>query len=492
MDELNIEGKEKLSFYNRLFFKLYFNYIFMLLIVVILIGLIFINLYENANNKRHEDQLKRQGITIANRMKEFINYQKYDDFFEYYSILEEMEKLDIWTISNPNAEVPMESRLETTSIDEILDSESFYSIIKRAFMNRVIIETHFDEIYGLNMTTIAVPIAINNEVVGAVVIMSPVDGQKAIVKGSIDLIVKSSIVAIGISFIFMLFFARKLSIPISTMRVTALKLATGDFKAKTNIERKDELGDLSKAIDVLSDKLLASEDYRNEQEQTRQDFFANVSHELRTPITVVRAYTEALVDGVIEDEDRINQYYNRMLSECQNMERLVGDLMLLSKMQNPDFSIEKEQVNLIQVFDDLIRTANIMAEDKNIKIHINKDSDMIMMLGDYGRLRQMFLVIIDNAIKFSDEGKNIYINIFNKDKIIVSIRDEGLGITEEECSKIFDKFYKSSLRQNASGTGLGLTIANQISLKHNGEIEVNSKINKGTEFVFSFPKISND
>ncbi len=244
---------------------------------------------------------------------------------------------------------------------------------------------------------------------------------------------------------------------------------------------------MAKTVDILSEKLLENETQRKNLDQMRLDFFANVSHELRTPITVLRAYTETLVDGVVKDEEKVKQYYERMLSECKSMERLIGDLMILSKMQNPDFAIESEPVNLVQVFDDIIRSAGTIAEKKNIKVEITKDSPIIMMLGDYDRLRQMFMVILDNAIKFTEEFKSIYINIAKKDKIIVSIKDEGIGMDENDLANIFEKFYKSSLRQNKSGTGLGLAIAKQIALKHNGNIEVSSKLGEGSTFTFTFP-----
>ena len=222
-------------------------------------------------------------------------------------------------------------------------------------------------------------------------------------------------------------------------------------------------------------------------DQMRFDFFANVSHELRTPITVIRAYTETLVDGVVQEEEKIVQYYDRMLSECKSMERLVGDLLILSKMQNPDFAIEKDPVNLQQVFEDIIRSAGAIAEKKNIKIEVTKDSPISMILGDYDRLRQMFMVILDNAIKFSDENKTVHINLSKTDKIKVSIKDEGVGIEASDINYIFEKFYKSNLRQNASGTGLGLAIAKQIAIKHDGTIEVSSVPGDGSEFIFTFP-----
>jgi signal transduction histidine kinase len=158
-------------------------------------------------------------------------------------------------------------------------------------------------------------------------------------------------------------------------------------------------------------------------------------------------------------------------------------------MQNPDFLVEKEPVTLQQVFYDIKRTAWAIADERNIEIVVNQPEEPCTMMADYVRLRQMFVVIVDNAIKFSKDGSSIYINIEEADDIRVSIRDEGVGITEEELPYIFEKFYKSKLRQNAKGSGLGLAIARQICLKHDGNIHVESKVGEGTTFTFTFPKM---
>ena len=221
----------------------------------------------------------------------------------------------------------------------------------------------------------------------------------------------------------------------------------------------------------------------------RMDFFANVSHELRTPITVVRAYTESLVDRIVTEPEQVDQYYQRMLAECTGMERLVGDLLTLSKMQNPDFAIEKEPVDVIQIFHDLVRAASKIAEEKNVTVSFQCNSDVCLMYGDYGRLRQMFLVILDNAVKFSNEGGEVGISITKGERLEIRIRDNGIGIAPEELPFVFDKFYKSKLRQNAKGSGLGLAIAKQIALKHEGTIDIYSELSKGTEFVFVFDYI---
>ena len=314
--------------------------------------------------------------------------------------------------------------------------------------------------------------------------------DKAIASGK-KMILYSVLAALVVSVLVAFLFAGRLSKPVLIMRDTARMLSRGAYDEKTGIKRRDEIGELARTIDSLADKLAKNEEVRSNLEQMRMDFFANVSHELRTPITVIRAYTETLVDGVVTDEEKVRQYYERMLLECKRMERLVGDLLLLSKMQNPDFMVEKEPVNLMDIFAELKRSAGAIAAEKNIHIRLVHEKDIYMVEGDYDRLRQMFLVIFDNAVKFSPENSTVHVTFSEYEKkdgarVYVSIRDEGIGISKEELPNIFEKFYKSKLRQNAKGTGLGLAIAKQIALKHGSDIKVLSEVGKGTEFVFEF------
>ena len=486
--------ENKVHVYNRLFFKLYLNYAVMLLVTAILICLIFMNLYSKMTTDRKVKELEEQAHVISDRTTEFILSNKQDVYLsEYIDTLINVNKWNVWIFSNPKAYNPLPTVMETGSTyEEVLQNPQYRQLVDNlntafnGIYNNQTIKN--DEIYGTTTINMAAPIygTDRTEVVGALLIVSPESDQTDINQSSLSVIIMSSVVALGISFIIVIIFATELSLPISRMRTTALELAAGHYDTKTGIKRDDEIGDLAKTIDILSEKLLENDIERRKLDQMRFDFFANVSHELRTPITVIRAYTETLSDGVVTEEEKILQYYDRMLSECKSMERLVGDLLLLSKMQNPDFVIQREPVNLLQIFEDIIRSAGAIAEKKNISIQVTKDNPITMILGDYDRLRQMFMVILDNAIKFSPESKSVYITITKSDKIRVSIKDEGIGIDPADISYIFEKFYKSNLRQNASGTGLGLAIAKQIAIKHEGNIEVNSAPGEGSEFIFTF------
>jgi signal transduction histidine kinase len=484
-----MENKNKVSISNRLFFKVYLNYAIMLTMFAVLLGIIYLRLYETNTLNSYKGKLQTQASAIAKTLARIIiNEEGEDRYLEYQEIIDEINggEPDIYTVSNSNTLHPMDKVLENVVLDDVELPDDFYEVIDSAFKNSIKYKSGYYEEFGGMSAILGVPVTVNGEIVGAVILRSRINEQKDIVKGSMYLIILSALVALLISFVIAILFAKGISTPISRMRITALELADGKYDSKTDINRKDEIGDLARTIDILSNELKESELERQNREQMRVDFFANVSHELRTPITVVRAYIESLVDGIVTEEDKVNQYYSRILSECKGMERLVGDLLLLSKMQNPDFLVEKEPVNIVQIFEDLIRSAHAISEEKNISIEIEKDQSTYMMMGDYDRLRQMFLIILDNSIKFTNENSTIHINLSKWDKLRISIRDEGIGIAQEELPSIFDKFYKSKLKQNEKGSGLGLAIAKQIALKHDGIIQVESTLGVGTEFIFYF------
>lgn len=481
--------------WHSLFFQIFLYFAVILTVFAVLLGVIFMNLYRQNTLNTYEQQLKNQGIQLASNIS---TYVKNDDVSHYTSYLfswEEMlltENTDLWVISNPNVNEPMKKDFTNVTLEDMTLSEDMQSVIAKAFKGQVSSLSSYEELYLKPILRVATPIYdAGGNVAGVVLLNTYLENQEKVNDSSMQLILSSSIVSLLVSFVIAMLFARSLARPISQMRIAASQYANGNYDYTTSIYRRDEIGELAATLDVLSDKLTQSEIERQNLEQMRMDFFANVSHELRTPITVLRGYTETLYDGVVSDPEKAHQYYERMLQECHSMERLVGDLLTLSKMQNPHFEMEMEPVNLVQIFVDIIRSASVIAAKKNISLKFTKSQDCIMMLGDYDRLRQMFLVIVDNAIKFSPENGTIYLTATEQeDCIFVSVRDEGSGISAEELPNIFEKFYKSKLRQNATGSGLGLMIAKQISLRHNGTIFVSSTVGEGTDFQFTFPKDS--
>ena len=473
-----------------MFIQLWVSFGAILICFALSIGVIFTNLYEDDIIKTYKKQLKKQARHISKEMTEYVCTEDAEGCFSYQDYLNSIsnsENTDIWLIDNPDDEIELQREFTNADIVDIQLSDEVKRVLRRAKKGKVAFAVGYDAIYGKTMMCASAPIYdAKDRIVGIVLLNSFVEQRDALISGSREYIMYSIVAGIMIALILSTLLATIITKPLTRMRQAAGELTAGNYQERTNVKGKNEIAILARSMDTLAERLEQNDIERREAEQLRLDFFANVSHELRTPITVMRGYSESLADGVLSSEEKKQQYYQRMVTECQRMERLVGDLLTLSKVQNPHFVIEKEPINLVQVFHDISRSYKSVMEEKHLKLQFFSQEDLIFMLGDYDRLRQLFLNIIDNAIKFSEEGGTIWVTIKKTDRIEVSIRDEGVGIAKEELSYIFDKFYKSKLRQNAKGSGLGLVIAKYIVEKHDGVVEVKSEEGVGTEFLFYF------
>lgn len=450
-------------------------------------------LYQQNYIRSYTKLLTKQGKIIAKRVSQFESKEKetlFERYSEYVDELERAENTDVWIMAKHSAENPLNEAFINADASEQDFSKEVVSVLKSGYAGKVAANSSYNEVYGMTTLGVAVPITNKDtgEVSGVVLMISMIDRQTMGIGEGKYLITLSVMVSIIISYFVAALFSRYLSRPLAKISKNIAKMAGGDYSGIEVKKPYSQIGILERSLDYLSGELRKSEQEREELEQVRRDFFANVSHELRTPITVMRGYTETLADGVISRQEQVEDLYQRMLQECQGMERLVEDLFILSKMQNPDFQIEKEPVSLEQIFSDVIRSGRMVGKEKGITFDITMpEQDPCLMLGDYGRLRQMFMIIVDNAVKFSRENGRIQILITKKDgHFHVSIRDFGVGISEEKLPFIFEKFYTSKMRQNDTGTGLGLMIAKQIALRHNGDIEVESEAGVGTCFSFVF------
>ena len=270
------------------------------------------------------------------------------------------------------------------------------------------------------------------------------------------------------------------------MKNAALALSEGDYSAKTNVKTKDEIGQLAGVLDTLSQRLKLAEEERENLDKMQEDFIANVSHELRTPVAVLRGSLELLKDGTVNSPEDVSEYYHQMLSESRHLERLVNDLLELTRLQDSSFQLRMEEVNLCHMVKDAARAIRRTAQSKQIIINTTLPDEECFINGDYDRIRQLFLILLDNAVKFSYEHGSIEIILICQNDIKLMITDHGSGIAAEEIPYIFDRFHKLNTKENKSGTGLGLPIAGEIAKRHNGTISVQSdEVSTSFSIIFS-------
>lgn len=170
-----------------------------------------------------------------------------------------------------------------------------------------------------------------------------------------------------------------------------------------------------------------------------------------------------------------------MLSESRHMERLANDLLELSRLQDAGFRLTMEEVDLCNVVSDAARAIRRQAQPKNINLEVQLPEEECRVMGDYGRIRQLLMILLDNAVKFSYENGSIQVAVENNPHPVLRVTDHGMGILPEQLPYIFDRFYKSNTAQNQKGTGLGLAIAQEIAKRHDAAISVSSR-EDGTVF----------
>lgn len=276
--------------------------------------------------------------------------------------------------------------------------------------------------------------------------------------------------------------------PLHKMMECTTKLTGGHYGAKTGVSQSDEIGVLAEHIDALANQLSALEKERQELDQMRQNFFSDISHELRTPLAVLKGNIELLRGGLVCDEALLRTRFDQLYSDAAQLERLVNDLLELTRLQNPHFRINMDVINLSDVLSDSVRLMRQHAERKKILIHFDNQAGPFPVLGDYGRLRQLMIILLDNAIKFSPEQSAIeLVSKRSAGGCEVSVTDHGAGMDEETLSHIFARYFHNSSRQNRSGTGLGLPIAKEIALRHGLAFTCESKVGDGTVFTLAFP-----
>jgi two-component system, OmpR family, sensor histidine kinase VicK len=224
-------------------------------------------------------------------------------------------------------------------------------------------------------------------------------------------------------------------------------------------------------------------------DQERREFVANVSHELRTPLTTMRSYLEALADGAWQDEELAPKFLNVTQTETERMIRLVNDLLQLSKLDSKDYRFSRDVVNFVEFYHHIIDRFE-MAKKQSIVFVRKLPKESIYVYIDPDKITQVLDNIISNAIKYSPEGGTITFSLEQKeDEIVVSVKDEGVGIPKENVNKIFDRFYRvdKARSRNLGGTGLGLAIAKEMVTAHGGKIWAKSKEGFGTTIYFTLP-----
>jgi two-component system phosphate regulon sensor histidine kinase PhoR len=232
-------------------------------------------------------------------------------------------------------------------------------------------------------------------------------------------------------------------------------------------------------------------DYLNQiemEKQIRQEFFSNASHELKTPITSVQGYAELLESGIIQEEGQKRDFLNRIKKEAANMNNLINDILMISRLETKDAEVLKTNVRLSIVLDDIIESIKPLAASHEVLIHM--DCKPICIYANTQQMKELFGNLISNAVKYNKPGGEVWVKVREEDRnLIVQVKDNGVGIPKESLSRIFERFYRvdKGRSKKQGGTGLGLSIVKHIVNFYHGTISVRSELDKETEFTVKIP-----
>ena len=315
-----------------------------------------------------------------------------------------------------------------------------------------------------------------------------VDNKENINLYSLILFILIGIVAFAITFIFL---ERRRNNYIEDIYAGIERMSKGDLTTKLDINGDDELSLMAFNINIMQDtinKLIESE---KESEKSKNELITNIAHDLRTPLTSIIGYLEILVNNYNISDEKKKEYINIAFEKSKKLEILIEDLFSFTKMNYGDeLIVNRERIDIVELLNQLISELYPLFEKNDMECSLQTNVNKLMLNLDPKLIVRLFENLINNAIKYGKDGKNIVVKIKNNKKlenVEISIINFGRLIPEESLKKIFDKFYRvdNSRTSETGGTGLGLAIAKSIVELHNGDISVKSD-SAGTEFKVVF------
>lgn len=467
---------------NRIHSRLLLYFAGSLIIFSLVIGLSFAFLFSRYNMDAHKDEMERRAARMVDAIAgQGVNRGANRRIFDYIAAD------DVWIFDSEMNQITRGRGQSTLEYKDLPPGAE--GVIAKAMEGSTTFSESFASFLGEPSVSVAVPITLlNGDIVGVVLLHEQIEDIRSATQSGLTILALSMAVAVVISFFVARSLAARFTKPLSEMQHAAKRISEGDYSVKTGISQDDEIGELAESFDNMVAKLSEASNQSAKLEKMRRDFVANISHELRTPVTVIRGSLEALRDGVVSEPQMVEDYHSQMLSESIYLERLVSDLLDLARLQNTDFTMDMREVDLKEIAGDAVRSIRRVSADKNVELRLSEEGERFAVFGDYGRLRQLLLILLDNAVKFSPEGGSVELALAEgPQEIKLAVRDRGPGISPEEIDHIFERFYKQRSEENKSGTGLGLAIAKQIAERHGASLRAKNRPEGGSEFVLSVP-----
>ena len=341
----------------------------------------------------------------------------------------------------------------------------------------------FDE----DMISAFAPITSNYKVKGYVIIHTPMSELEASCNSLLNISYITLVILFLLSLIILLFFTEMVYLPLRKITHATEQYAVGNFRYEFQVDSEDEIGYLAASLAYMASEVAKSED-------NQKRLVANISHDFRSPLTSMRGYLEAMLDGTIPAELH-EKYIGVVLNETDRLTKLTNSLLTLNNLNTKGMILNRTDFDINQIIKNTAASLEGTCRNKLITIELVLTGDEMLVNADMVKIQQVLYNLVDNAIKFSHKNSSIKIETIERsNKLLISVKDSGIGIPADSIKLIWNRFYKTDLSRgkDKKGTGLGLSITKEIIQSHNENINVISTEGIGTEFIFTLEKSKED
>lgn len=381
---------------------------------------------------------------------------------------------DIWVVNTKNKVTTSATTSGQITPEYIIDFDPF------DFHQTYYRTGDFFNIYSSDVLTVYAPITKDFNIAGYLFIHEPID--HIIEKSDVIMnqIYEVAAIIFLLSFIVLMVFTIFFYRPLMKITRAGVEYSIGNFKPEIDVHTNDELGYLASTLELMTSKLDTYED-------DQRKFISNVSHDFRSPLTSIKGYLEAILDGTIPPE-LYDKYLKIVLNEANRLAKLTQDMLDLNRIGSIGASLELSDFDINHVIHNVADSSEVQCNKKHLELSLILYGDSLMVHADKSKIEQVIYNLIDNAIKFSKPDTTITIETtLKKEKLFVSVKDQGIGIPNEDLTNVFTRFYKTdtSRGKDKKGTGLGLAIVKEILQAHGQNIDAVSTKGAGANFIFT-------
>jgi len=464
---------------NRIIWKFFGGFTFLTFIAVFVLSFFVGVKLRDHFEQRISRELRCNAMLVGDILREDLLEEDNQEIMDKVADLAERLDLRI-TVIDRHGVVLADSEEEPSLMENHADRVEVAKALKTGFGQ----STRFSDTLGYNMKYVALRLRNDGETLGIVRFALPLSEVQLQMRLIHRVVLLGAIVTLIIGLTVAYCVSRGITLPIRQMQRAAERIAKGRFDSRVNIRSKDELGQLANSLNTMADELQQQIEDLKRMDTIRTDFVANVSHELKTPLTLIKGYIETLEGRVLDDKQKSRKFVAIIKEHATRLENIINDLLSLSELELSRHCLNKTRVDLKVLIDDIALGFEHSLDAKRLTLNVNARGEDFTIEADRDRIEQVFVNLIDNAIKYTEPGGRIDVSIRGyPGHLTVIVEDNGIGIPPEHIDRVFERFYRvdKARSRRLGGTGLGLGIAKHIVLAHNGQIRIESSLGAGTK-----------